>query len=520
MTRNRLWILICLLVLMAGCLLHFARGYSHSDRHGHAWGCDDAFISYRYARNLFQGHGLVFNEGERVEGYSNFLYLLLLTPSFMVTDGMGVYYIAFALNLALVALSFLLFVAHVGRRLGPESARAAAVLFALCPVTWVWAASGMETILVLLLQLAAWVALDRIEERASKVMLCLLSVSLALSFLARPEGVMVTVAVVLHLLMRGRWRPALWCLLGVGLTAAPYLIWRYAYYGYLLPNTYYAKVSGPLTARMLYAAAQLKDIALDAGLLPHLLVIAFTVILLFRRPGSSFWSTTKQIPFEAGMAACLLGFWTYVGGDHLGERFLLLLYALGCAVWLTVVFPRVPRSVQGLLVALLCALQMAPLAADARFDYGREKYDLWVRLGEYLKKEDQTGRTLAIDAAGKVPFLSGLKTIDMLGLNDQYLAHREAGFFIPGHNKYDADYVLSQQPDLIAAWVRSTDLDLDWGLKREKYRNAGYHLKYLVSVEKDLEPANPVEVSSMTIGSIDDLLDKGFYYGVLEKGSW
>ena len=40
--------------------------------------CDDAFISFRYARNLLEGHGLVFNPGEYVEGYSNFLWTLEL----------------------------------------------------------------------------------------------------------------------------------------------------------------------------------------------------------------------------------------------------------------------------------------------------------------------------------------------------------------------------------------------------------------------------------------------------------
>ena len=42
---------------------------------------DDAFISFRYARNLAEGHGLVFNPGfARVEGYTNLLWVLLLAP--------------------------------------------------------------------------------------------------------------------------------------------------------------------------------------------------------------------------------------------------------------------------------------------------------------------------------------------------------------------------------------------------------------------------------------------------------
>ena len=38
---------------------------------------DDTFIALRYARNLVDGHGLVFNPGQRVEGYSNFLWVVL-----------------------------------------------------------------------------------------------------------------------------------------------------------------------------------------------------------------------------------------------------------------------------------------------------------------------------------------------------------------------------------------------------------------------------------------------------------
>ena len=44
------------------------------------WVCDDSFISLRYADNLVSGHGLVFNPGERVMGYSNFLWVVLLYP--------------------------------------------------------------------------------------------------------------------------------------------------------------------------------------------------------------------------------------------------------------------------------------------------------------------------------------------------------------------------------------------------------------------------------------------------------
>ena len=54
---------------------HFCARYHHN-----FW--DDAYISLRYVKNLAHGEGLVFNPGERVEGYSNFLWIVFLTPSY------------------------------------------------------------------------------------------------------------------------------------------------------------------------------------------------------------------------------------------------------------------------------------------------------------------------------------------------------------------------------------------------------------------------------------------------------
>ena len=53
---------------------------------GYLWHClainyveDDSFISFRYAKNFVNGDGLVFNPGERVEGYTNFLWVMMLS---------------------------------------------------------------------------------------------------------------------------------------------------------------------------------------------------------------------------------------------------------------------------------------------------------------------------------------------------------------------------------------------------------------------------------------------------------
>jgi len=79
---------------------------------------DDAYISYRYAENLAAGRGLVFDPGERVEGYSNFLWVILLALSRIL----GAPIPAASLWLGLfLTLGTLVVAADLGRRLAPDS---------------------------------------------------------------------------------------------------------------------------------------------------------------------------------------------------------------------------------------------------------------------------------------------------------------------------------------------------------------------------------------------------------------
>ena len=67
---------------------------------------DDAFISFRYAKNLADGVGLVWNVGERVEGYTNFLWTVLMAPSFKI--GVDVVVWSWALSIACFAAVLLM----------------------------------------------------------------------------------------------------------------------------------------------------------------------------------------------------------------------------------------------------------------------------------------------------------------------------------------------------------------------------------------------------------------------------
>ncbi|MDB4285450.1 hypothetical protein N9903_00915, partial [bacterium] len=154
---------------------------------------DDAYISFRYARNLADGHGLVFNPGhERVEGYTNFLWVLLLSG--FSAAGVPLEKAAHLLSLtATVGLWSL--VLWFGWRLHGRSGRVLPVvapLFLLAGTrsVAVWSTSGLETRFFTLLVVAGVLRLlveseDLARTDSSYPLAALL---FALASLTRPEA--------------------------------------------------------------------------------------------------------------------------------------------------------------------------------------------------------------------------------------------------------------------------------------------------------------------------------------------
>ncbi len=507
-------------VLLAGALLHIAAGSSGgTDTSEHAWGADDAYITYRYAQNLAAGEGLVWNPGERVEGYSNLLFVLISALLLFVVSPDSLYLAVSFLNLLFLLLAFALFHRHSVARLGPGHAAAAAWLVALCPSLWLWTASGMETTLVLALQVALWVAVERLEAGGGRRELVVLATVLGLGVLARTDGFVWVAVTAAYLLLRGRRRQALRVVLAVGPVVVALFAWRYAYYGELLPNTYYAKVSETLGVRLVHGVAGLARLALRVGLAPYLLGFVFTALASVFVGGRQEGRPRSRWSFASFFALSLAAYWIYVGGDHYAGRFLVVLFPLGAAVFLGIFADlRGPRL--ALLAAILLLLQLRPLLEDPRFDYRAERYDCWITLGQFLGEEADADALLAVDAAGKIPYFSGLRALDMRGLTDPHIARvTPRAYDVPGHNKQDVDYVLGQQPDLIAAWVLP-NLDLVLGLERALTTRAGYRLRWLLNTSKQSREWNIVDVGAAGDEEIRRLIAHGYRYGVLARNSY
>ena len=224
---------------------------------------------------------------------------------------------------------------------------------------------------------------------------------------------------------------------------------------------------------------------------------------------------SEALRFDILFPPLWLGYWFYIGGDHFWDRFLIVLFPLGIfavlAAWEGIKSPRLAAF--GLL--LLVALQAGPpWFIDPRFNYISNKYDCWIGLGKFLGK-NYPGRTLAIEPAGKIPFFSGLYTMDMMGLMDPVIAHMPVATsdYEPGHIKFNADYSLSRRPDLIVVGI-FPNLDMNLGLTRAKYAAAGYHLAYLLDTRRP-PGAEPIQsVQGMSEATVSGLINEGYDYAV------
>lgn len=167
---------------------------------------DDAFISLRYARNLIEGHGLVFNLSEPpLEGYSNFLWVLLEATGLALGAAPGP--LASGLSMMAAALAVVTTFA-LARRLGvldrDWTAMIAAVAFASTTTMRVWSQAGLEGPLLAAAMTAACLHLARYLETNRRADLADAAAWCVLAPLIRPEGHLLPLVVGAALLGRRR----------------------------------------------------------------------------------------------------------------------------------------------------------------------------------------------------------------------------------------------------------------------------------------------------------------------------
>ncbi len=412
------------------------------------WVEDDAYITLRYAANLIDGHGPVFNPGERVEGYSNPAWMLLAALALVLgadplvlLRGLGV-----LAGVGCLVLSWLL-VRRLDPRAGPW-ALLAPLWLALTPLLPRHAVSGLETDAFALALVASYLL---VVVPGGRPRPGLAGAGLLALLLLRPEGVAFAALLLVLGGRRGVAWPRLWLLLAavvVLMTA-----WRWGYYGALLPNTFHVKITGEESS-LRAGFHHLREFLRDGG---GAALLALSLVPLADRAAAPRLRAVLVI--AAAQGALVIA----AGGDWMHHhRFLapvlpLLAAAMAAGAARLVATLAAAWGRQRVPVLMVAALVLNGLSASylAERAVWREVMPA-VRAGQYLpqsyrqvaawlRANTAPDALVAISDVGSVGYHSGRRVLDMLGLVDAHIARTPGGL----HAKHDAAYVLARRPDYV-----------------------------------------------------------------------
>jgi hypothetical protein len=451
-------------------------------------GVDDAGIYFRYAKNLADGLGCVWNPGgERVEGCSSLLWTAVCTAIFFVTQNPEPF--AFALGALFAALAATLVALVLARLIdqgGGERGRAATFLAAGAVVAlWVVAAPGqiiwmttalMDTPLWTATIVLSWMAAAAwMREPDSRKNRLALGTSAALAALARPEGPMLAALVIgASVILQLRERRGLAATLKdaatpvavVALTIAALVVARRLYFGWWLPNTWYAKVDSDLGYRIGHGARYLGTFvkAFPAASAAWVVATLYVLVKARQRP-----AILASVLVAFGLANAL-----FVAGDHFGywrilqPYWLLALVPVYAAVARIVPPPRraIAASLAGIALAAASLATAEPSWSALKKDPKFHASFLLAEAGrlvassfhEIFPKDELP--SVGVVAGGSFPFAYGGQCFDLLGLNDVQMAHasRMRRGTLHGHGAFDAATFFRRPPDLLIGLMRVGEL--------------------------------------------------------------
>lgn len=485
---------------------------------------DDAMISMRYAWNFSHGNGLVWNRGQYVQGYTNLLMTLLMAvPTFFfskTTAVLAIQVFGAAVMLAIAWLTMKL-ADHILREAPPAWRSIGRILAFVGPLVYYplayWSLMGMETGLLTMLLLAAFLLLFQYEKTGRTSHLWWSAFLFGSAFLTRNDSIIffflawvylawVARAPASHVRMRSL--AAAGCL--VLFMAVGQLAFQYLYYGELLPNTYTLKLTGmPLLLR------------LENGVGFILPFLQQTALILALAVAGTVLSFRKEKLLLLSVIATAIAYQVYIGGDVWNywripapaiplalilDLEIVTLAAGKLAKALASSSSRLrqhPSYATGVVMLLaLASILVVVGSADTRFfsqmlirenpyevDDNRDNINTAIVLNHVLGPD----ATIGVTWGGALPYYTDFTAIDFLGKTDRHIASLPADvsgsiswygmFSVPGHNKYDLTYsIMTLQPTFVERFVWGRQDISAWGMMH--YVRAGYK-KYSIYLLKD-----------------------------------
>jgi hypothetical protein len=431
----------------------------------HAWQyrgffIDDGFLSLRYAHRLAAGRGLTFTDGERVEGYSNLLWVLAcaLGMRLGLAGVIAARVVGFAA--AFAAIGAAVAVGRVGG--GTDDARPwrwllpslyGALLLALSMPIAAWAVGGLEGTLVAALLGWGLVGTLPLLDRESVTLAEAARPGLPLALLCwtRPDGALLVAAIGFgFLLARGLSSRALGIVLRIALlpvcAVAVQLAFRVGYYGEWVPNTAVVKLHlgvGRLRQGWRY-------LSFGALNLAGPLLVALGAFLVGER---------RRVVLYVSALVVWTTYVLVIGGDWMPAHRLLvpdfvLLALLGAELFRAWAARGGDWLIRGGILAIGMLAFFGVTQANDSEAPGSKHAWVWDSrvVGETLARAFVDEQPLAaLDSAGALAFYSDLPALDLMGLCDAHIARSPAPDFgrgIQGHEHGDGKYALDRAPDL------------------------------------------------------------------------
>ena len=460
---------------------------------------DDALISLRYADRLLDGKGLTWSDGRPVEGYSNLLWILLI--ALLGQSGMDLIAASRVLGLASMGIvMFSLLLWYLRKKRDQQSYLPILLglfsFFMAAPIA-AWSIGGLEQpLLAALISIFIPLTIYIIEsEVPQKSIILALSLVLGLICITRPDGPLMCIAALAAIYIgRLASRKGFFSIIHTALLASlpiafygGQLIFRLAYYGEIVPNTAYVKISP-------------SNYHIEQGVeyLAHGMwaLFPFSLLALIFLCASMFSANRRSTGLPLLMIGLLwVPYLVFIGGDIFPayRHFIPLIVVFAFAVtegadWM---LSRLNRPVLktifagGLLIA--CGWYSYGQFTDKHNKEAIEERWEWdgKAIGLVLKQEFSDEQPLiAVTAAGCLPYFSELPSLDMLGLNDYYLPRNRPKNFgngLLGHELGDGQYILRSKPDIIIFHT---------GLEKPVFRSA----RQMASTQEFNELYTPVKI--------------------------
>jgi arabinofuranosyltransferase len=432
---------------------------------------DDAFISFRYAHNLVFNGELTWNPGElhRVEGYTNFLWTIAIA----IFLALGFEPVTTSMFLGIIcAFGTLFFTYHLSLLVFQNKLWSYLTLIFL-GTNYTFSSymtGGLETQLQTFLNtFTVYYLFYLIENKPlfNKLYLIFFSLLFAINMMTRLDSTIIIVVVFCffnfslfrqNYLIKEKIVSLVYLTIPSSIVIGSWLFWKVGYYGDILPNTYYAKAT--------FSSALIFERGLE-----YIYVFFQSYWLIPFIFLSIFYTNKLLVQAQINVFFTLISVWFLyiirVGGDFMEFRFIVPVLPFLFLLFCYLISLLKNRRVQGALISIIIIGTLHHFYVfNVHKDYkGIESIsklhghiinenENWDRVGSILKEmflETEDPVIIATTASGAIAYYSQLPNIDMLGLNDRWIARN--GIYTgvrPGHQKCASiEYLLKRNVNLV-----------------------------------------------------------------------